>query len=150
MWKQESFSLASRGDVWVAEEPLTVPLSSDEGSGHASRSGMCCVAEVMVEGRRAIGGSRSTEQASKVHKVSSDKEADLVISAAGRRQNPFLQSSGDLRIVYCCYLMMGDVILFRDKPTFLGFFSYSLKFLLRSIHGQFRNTDQMKNLVTQF
>lgn len=61
MWKQESFILARRGDVWVAEEPLTVPLSSDEGSGHASRSGMCCVAEVMVEGRRAIGGSGSTE-----------------------------------------------------------------------------------------
>lgn len=38
MWKQESFILASSGDVWVAEEPLTVPLSSDEGSGHVSRS----------------------------------------------------------------------------------------------------------------
>lgn len=62
MRKQASFILASRGDVWVAAEPLTVPLSSDEGSGHASRSGMCCVAEVMfVEGRKAISGSGSTE-----------------------------------------------------------------------------------------
>lgn len=65
--------------------------------------------------------------------VSSGKAADLVISAAGRRQNPFLQSSGDLRVVYCCYLMIDDVILFRDTPTFLDYFSYFMKFLLRSM-----------------
>lgn len=43
------------------EEPLMAPVSSDEGSGLAAGQGMCCVAEVMVEGRRAISGSRSTE-----------------------------------------------------------------------------------------
>lgn len=118
--------------------------------GTLAGQGMCCVTEVMVEGRRAISGSWSTENRHPKYTWSVVTGAELVISAAGRRQDPFLQSSGDLRVVYCCYLMIANVILFRDKPTFLDYFSYFMKFLLRSIHGQFRDTDQMKNLVPQF
>lgn len=49
--------------MWVVEDPLMVPLSSDEGTGHTSRSRRVVLQKIVtVEGRGDAGPSVAHDQ----------------------------------------------------------------------------------------